>query len=190
MNASACTLGTPDQRQRMVSGNGSSSTIESARIPHLAASRPPWSIGREMRKPNPISRSKKQLKLRQILSKHWGVAHKLRNIEQVALRNFGFWEFISNSFPVILGLVEELGPEDSIPYIEFLQNVFVRHSIILNLENSRLENRIYSAVRDFRQHKDSELFANSIKAGSPTDIQTRTAFETLSLSHNGSREIF
>ena len=93
-------------------------------------------------------------------------------------------------FPVILGLVEELGLEDSIPYIEFLQNVFVRHSIILNLENSRLENRIYSAVRDFRQHKNSELFANSIKADSPTDFQTRTAFETLSLSHNGSREIF
>ncbi len=37
---------------------GWTSTITSARIPHLAPDRQPWSIGSEMKQPNPINRCK------------------------------------------------------------------------------------------------------------------------------------
>ncbi|MFV2034784.1 MAG: hypothetical protein ACC631_06700 [Halocynthiibacter sp.] len=62
------------QRRMRALANGWSSTTKSARIPHLAASHPQWSTGRELKKSNPISSSRKQLERRQILSNVWGVA--------------------------------------------------------------------------------------------------------------------
>ena len=58
----------------MASENGLSSTTTSARILPLAANHLLWSIGRELKQPTPISKSKEELKLRQILSNKWGVA--------------------------------------------------------------------------------------------------------------------
>ena len=46
--------GRPDQRLRQVSENESTSTIISARVPHLAAGHLPWFIGRELKQPNPL----------------------------------------------------------------------------------------------------------------------------------------
>jgi hypothetical protein len=63
-----CTPEAQDQRPRLGSGNGSSSTTTSARIQALAVNHLLWSIGREMRQTTPISRNKEQLNLRQKLS--------------------------------------------------------------------------------------------------------------------------
>jgi len=41
----------------------------------MVADRQPWSIGRKIKQPTPISRCKDYLELRQLLSNQWGVAH-------------------------------------------------------------------------------------------------------------------
>jgi len=46
MNVFICTLGAPDRRPKLVSGNGWSFTITSAHTQPMAGDRLPWSIGR------------------------------------------------------------------------------------------------------------------------------------------------
>ena len=53
-NASICMPGTPDQRPRQASANGSGSTTTNARIQPLAANHPPWSIRRETKQTTPL----------------------------------------------------------------------------------------------------------------------------------------
>ena len=99
-------------------------------------------------------------------------------------------EFGSSSnilLPVVLGILETLNDDDGIAAIERLLNVFVRHSIISSLENSRLENKIYRAVRNLRENKDVKEFIFSITEGGPDNDELRKSFSRLSLTHNGSR---
>lgn len=64
-----CTRRRLDQKPRLASENGSSSTITSARIPLLADDRPSWFTGKELKQPTPINRCKKWIGLHQTLSK-------------------------------------------------------------------------------------------------------------------------
>ena len=65
-------LGRLDRTHAPVSETGWSSTITAARTKPLAADHQQWSTHCKSKQPNPISRSKSELKKRQILSKEWG----------------------------------------------------------------------------------------------------------------------
>ena len=90
-------------------------------------------------------------------------------------------------FPVLLGLVETLDNGEAAIGAKLLLNVFVRHAVISGRENSKLENTIYSAVRNLRTHKNIEDFCAELQAGSPTDDEVKQAFLRLSVSNNARR---
>jgi len=90
-------------------------------------------------------------------------------------------------FPSLLALVEEVGFDDAVEIINTVHNVFVRYSIILNLENSPLEKALYDAARELRNKPDLKKFSETVINVAPTDEAVTTAFKTLALKHNGSR---
>ena len=90
-------------------------------------------------------------------------------------------------FPNLLALIEVLGADAAVTPANLVHNAFVRHSIIRNLENSPLENILYGAARDLRNDSDVEKFQTAIRGIAPDDASTKTSFETLSITHNGSR---
>jgi hypothetical protein len=89
--------------------------------------------------------------------------------------------------PTLIALVEELGADEAVAAANVAHNVFVRHSIIRNLENSPLENAMYEGARDFREEKDIAKFLSRIISVSPNDQNIVDTFATLSIVHNGSR---
>lgn len=89
--------------------------------------------------------------------------------------------------PTLIALVEELGADEAVAAANVAHNVFVRHSIIRNLENSPLENAMYEGARDFREDKDIAKFLSRIISVSPNDQNIVDTFATLSIVHNGSR---
>lgn len=89
--------------------------------------------------------------------------------------------------PTFLALVEELGADEAVEAARVVINVFVRHSIIRNLENSPFESAMYEGARDFRNDKDLDIFLSRIIAVSPSDKSVTDAFTSLSVVHNGSR---
>ena len=55
---------------------------------------------------------------------------------------------------------------------------FVRHNVIGGLENSRLEDTVYSLARDLRRNPDFDSAIQNLAAFSPDDESFRTAFRT------------
>lgn len=90
-------------------------------------------------------------------------------------------------YPVLLAIFQELEGADLISAANKLLTVYVRHSVIAGLENSKLENRIFRAARDLRHSKDVSQFCADVSQGTPDDEQVQTAFERLSITHNGTR---
>ncbi|MBY5989335.1 DUF262 domain-containing protein [Roseovarius atlanticus] len=89
--------------------------------------------------------------------------------------------------PVLLGLFETVSGPDLVICSSNLLNVFVRHSVIANRENSKLENVIYAAVRELRSDASAQKFNKTISEYAPTDAESVSAFKKLSITHNGSR---
>lgn len=89
--------------------------------------------------------------------------------------------------PTLLALVEVLGADEAVMPANLVHNVFVRHSIIRNLENSPLESILYGAARDLRADSDIDKFLAAIRDIAPDDASTINSFETLIINHNGSR---
>lgn len=89
--------------------------------------------------------------------------------------------------PALLALVEEVGFDETVEVAKVVHNIFVRHSIIINLENSPLEKALYDAARELRSDPSLEKFLKTIVNVAPSDEAVSTAYKTLSLKHNGSR---
>ena len=90
-------------------------------------------------------------------------------------------------YPVILSITETVSSEEKTLLIKALLNLYVRHSVISQMENSRLENVIYRVARELRENGNSQQALNDFATFAPDDDAIREAFQRLSISHNGTR---
>lgn len=86
-------------------------------------------------------------------------------------------------YPVVLSVFRENDDNDQIEQIlRALTNTYVRHSVIGGLENSQLENRIYSIAKSLRDDLDINGAIDSLKEFAPSDEQFKAAFRTASIT--------
>lgn len=90
-------------------------------------------------------------------------------------------------YPVILSIFQTVSPEHRAKLIEALLNLYVRHSVICRLENSKLENVIYRVARELRQDGDVKKCLAEMASFAPDDATIINAFQRLSIAHNGTR---
>ena len=90
-------------------------------------------------------------------------------------------------YPVILSIIQTLQSDNQALLIGSLLNLYVRYSVICQLENSRLENVIYKVARDLRQNADIDKAVTDMAEFAPDDERIIGAFQRLSVTHNGTR---
>ncbi|WP_281926801.1 DUF262 domain-containing protein [Roseibium album] len=90
-------------------------------------------------------------------------------------------------FPALLSIFKTLDEEGIRTGLRALLNMYVRDSIIGQIENSVLENRIYRAARNLHASRDLAAFCSDLSAGALTNDEVRGRFERLVLRHNGQR---
>jgi uncharacterized protein with ParB-like and HNH nuclease domain len=89
-------------------------------------------------------------------------------------------------YPALMSAYD-IGSQDAIrSFIRTLIDVYVRHSVIGRLENSRLEDRIYRVARDLRATRDFDAATESLRIFAPTDEEFMAAFRVASISRRDS----
>lgn len=90
-------------------------------------------------------------------------------------------------YPVIMSIVQTVSEETQAVLIEALLNLYIRHSVIGRLENSKLENVIYKVATVLRADGNSDDALAALAAFAPDNDSVTTAFQRLSVSQNGPR---
>lgn len=81
-------------------------------------------------------------------------------------------------YPVLLSILEQVGEEDLQNMLKALISTYVRHSVIGQLENSKLENIIYRMAREFRNGKQVTEAIQELLEFIPTDESFVSSFQT------------
>ncbi|MBO9425532.1 DUF262 domain-containing protein [Labrenzia sp. R4_1] len=89
--------------------------------------------------------------------------------------------------PALLSICDVLNAEQQKTAILALKTLFVRHSVICELENSKLENIVYKAARELREHHSLDTFISTLRNSTPDDETVERAFATLTKDHNATR---
>lgn len=85
-------------------------------------------------------------------------------------------------YPSLLAVLDSLEGDQQTTVIRALINTYVRHSVIGQRENSRLENVIYRATREFRVDGDVKKFIGKVTSAAPNDETFSQDFATASLT--------
>ena len=88
-------------------------------------------------------------------------------------------------FPFFLSARQAIDLEDARKLIKLSENVFVRHSIILQRENSRLENTLYDAARVLRAPDGVRNATRLLLDAAPADQEVSAACARLSIKASG-----
>lgn len=83
--------------------------------------------------------------------------------------------------PVILSTLQVIELEHVPSLLEALVDTFVRHSVIAQLENSRLENILYRLARDIRADRAVEAIQGELVLFAPDDDQFQRAFASVTI---------
>jgi uncharacterized protein with ParB-like and HNH nuclease domain len=90
-------------------------------------------------------------------------------------------------YPVILSIMECAGSDQQAPLLRVLINVYVRHSVVGQLENSKLENVIHKIAVDLRHGLPVEDAKKILRDFAPADKAFQAAFQGLSLSRTATQ---
>lgn len=90
-------------------------------------------------------------------------------------------------FPYILAVKQTVPAERQLGLISQAVNAYVRHSVIGQRDNSRLENVLYSAARALRQNAEPEAIRQLLLPVVPDDDELVAAFERLSITQRGTQ---
>lgn len=90
-------------------------------------------------------------------------------------------------YPVLLSIIQTLEEGEIRAATETLLNLYVRHSVIAGLENSKLENQIYKVATVLRANKNLDAAIRSMAEAAPDDAAVQSNFGKLSINHNGTR---
>lgn len=85
-------------------------------------------------------------------------------------------------YPLLLAAKQTLDDEKFLEIIAISESLYVRHSIIMQRENSRLENIFYKAARRIRSKDNFNEIKKDIVDFAPNDEELITAFSRLSIS--------
>jgi uncharacterized protein with ParB-like and HNH nuclease domain len=85
-------------------------------------------------------------------------------------------------YPVVLSVMEVVPAEKRPAILNALVTTYVRHSVIGQLENSKLENVIYRIATDLRAEKPPEDAIKELSAFAPSDDDFRRSFERVTIS--------
>lgn len=89
-------------------------------------------------------------------------------------------------YPALMSAYE-VGDSDSIRmFVKTLIDIYVRHSVIGRLENSRLEDCIYRVARSLRGSRDFEAATEALAAFAPADSEFEVAFRSASITRRDS----
>lgn len=88
-------------------------------------------------------------------------------------------------YPVMMSALAVFDEEDLVSFLESLLNVYVRHSVIGQLENSRLENVVYRLARELRGDVDLAEAHQRLGDFTPTDPQFQAAFARVEVPRRG-----
>lgn len=90
-------------------------------------------------------------------------------------------------YPLVLSIMECV-PEDNKEHIlDVLLSLYVRHSVIGQLENSKLENVIHKVASDLRTSKDVALAMKALSEFAPTDDAFSLAFQRVSITRTATQ---
>ncbi|MES9950566.1 MAG: DUF262 domain-containing protein [Candidatus Thiodiazotropha sp.] len=84
--------------------------------------------------------------------------------------------------PVLLSVLEQIDPDELPDILSALENAFVRHSVIGQLENSKLENILYRLAREFRTGKTVQEAIQEMANFLPSDEAFTNSFRTSAIS--------
>lgn len=90
-------------------------------------------------------------------------------------------------FPYFLAVKQAVAPGNQLELITQAVNAYVRHSIIGQRDNSRLENVLYSAARALRQGAAAGDVRQLLLPVVPDDVELVAAFERLSIGQRGTQ---
>lgn len=85
--------------------------------------------------------------------------------------------------PPLLAICETLDDQEAEACTRTLIDVFVRHTLIMQKDNSSFENVAYAAARDLRKNKSKEGFLEKIRAARQSDEDVEKAFAKISASN-------
>jgi len=84
-------------------------------------------------------------------------------------------------YPSVLAALDIASLADQVKILDALISVYVRHSTIGQRENSRLENVLYKATRDFRDSKSSKSFIGALSSAATSDDEFLADFAKASV---------
>ncbi len=90
-------------------------------------------------------------------------------------------------YPMVLSVMEEVAPEERTAILKALVNAYVRHSVVGQLENSKLENVIYRIATEIRKGKTTANAVADLGAFAPSDDDFKRAFERVSISRSATQ---
>ncbi|MEJ8406142.1 DUF262 domain-containing protein [Brevundimonas vesicularis] len=88
-------------------------------------------------------------------------------------------------YPYILAVKQSVPADRQLHLIDQAINAYIRHSVIGQRDNSRLENVLYSAARSLRRGADPDAVRQLLLPVIPDDAELVTAFERLSITQRG-----
>ncbi len=90
-------------------------------------------------------------------------------------------------FPYVLAVKQCANVAQQADLVRLAINSYVRHSIIAQRDNSRLENVVYDAARSLRDGNGVEHVRELISAVIPDDAEVRASFERLSVTNRSTQ---
>lgn len=90
-------------------------------------------------------------------------------------------------YPSVLAAIDISSAKDQVKILNTLINTYVRHSTIGQRENSKLENILYKATRDFRQSRNTKDFIQTISSAGTSDEEFKMDFAKASITENQSQ---
>lgn len=84
--------------------------------------------------------------------------------------------------PPILSAFIVFDTDEKVKVLQALTTLYVRHNVICNLENSRLETFLFNAARELREKKDSTDVISKITKWAPSNEQFLERFKTAAVS--------
>lgn len=90
-------------------------------------------------------------------------------------------------YPIMLTIMEKIEAKDRLPLLEAVLNLYVRHSVIGQLENSKLENVIYNVASGLRNDMKINDALEKLADFAPPDEAFESAFQRISVSRTATQ---